>query len=226
MKLFLDTADVAVIRRLAAGGLIDGVTTNPSLMAKAGGDPLTMLREICRLTDGPVSAEVIATDTAGMVAEGQNLSQVAPNVVIKLPLTADGLAACRKLTELGIRTNVTLCFSVGQALLAAKAGASYVSPFIGRLEDKGEDGIALIHAIRAIYDNYPALKTQILAASIRNTGHVESVARAGADAATVPPAIIEALMHHPLTDAGLAAFLEDWEMSGASWRTEKDMAAE
>ena len=215
MKFFVDTADVAAIRDLHATGLVDGVTTNPSLVGKSGRDFREVIVEICEVTDGPVSAEVIATDEAGMLEQGRALAALAPNVVVKLPLTLDGLKACRKLTSEGTRTNVTLCFSANQALLAAKAGASYISPFIGRLDDINIDGMELIEDIRTIYDNY-MFETQILAASIRNANHVKDSALAGADVATVPPSVLRGLINHPLTDKGLAAFLADAEKAGIS----------
>ncbi|MFC2926627.1 MULTISPECIES: fructose-6-phosphate aldolase [Hyphobacterium] len=213
MQIFLDTADAALISAHAETGLVDGVTTNPSLVAKAGGDFITGLTNICAAVDGPVSAEVVATDAATMIAEGQKLRTVADNIVVKLPLTFEGLKACAALTADGHPTNVTLCFSVAQALLAAKAGATFVSPFIGRLDDRGEDGLGLIQRIRAVYDEY-GYETRILAASIRSVEHVEGSALAGADACTIPPAIFEKMIQHDLTDAGLAAFLKDWEASG------------
>lgn len=214
MKFFVDTADVAEIRDLAATGLLDGVTTNPSLVAKAGRDFKTIIAEICAVVDGPVSAEVASTEVEGMLAEGRVLAKIAPNVTVKLPLTWDGLKACKALSTEGIRTNVTLCFSATQALLAAKAGATFVSPFIGRIDDMGYDGMALIREIRQIYDNYPGLQTEILAASIRTVGHVRDAALAGADVSTVPPAILKALAAHPLTDKGLAQFVADWKKTG------------
>jgi transaldolase len=214
MKFFVDTADVAEIRSLAELGLIDGVTTNPSLVAKSGRDFKTVISEICSIVSGPVSAEVAAVDYEGMVAEGRALAKIARNVAVKVPLTLDGLRACRTLTSEGTMVNVTLCFSANQALLAAKAGATFVSPFIGRLDDIGLDGIELIREIRTIYDNYAELTTDILAASIRTVNHVKEAAMIGADIATVPPAIIKALVRHPLTDAGLEQFLSDWRKSG------------
>jgi transaldolase len=213
MKFFVDTADVKAIAELEALGLIDGVTTNPSLIAKAGGDFKDTIRAICAATPGPVSAEVVATERAGMVREGTTLAALAGNVVVKLPLTLEGLAACRTLTREGIRTNVTLCFSPAQALLAAKAGATYVSPFIGRLDDIGQDGMQLIRDIRQIYNNY-GFRTEILAASIRGPMHVVNCALAGADVATVPPDVFAKLAAHPLTDKGLEAFLKDAAKSG------------
>ncbi len=214
MKFFVDTADVAVIKELAATGLLDGVTTNPSLVAKAGRDFKTVVREICEIVSGPVSAEVAATDYDGMVAEGRVLAAIANNVCVKVPLTWDGLKACRTLTADGFLVNVTLCFSANQALLAAKAGATFVSPFIGRLDDIGLDGMELIREIRAIYDNYAELTTDILAASIRTVNHVKQAAMIGADVATVPPSILQGLVKHPLTDQGLQQFVSDWKKTG------------
>jgi transaldolase len=214
MKFFVDTADVTEIRELAALGLLDGVTTNPSLIAKSGRDFRQVIAEICALVPGPVSAEVAATDTEGMLREGRILRQIAPNVTIKVPLTWDGLSACRTLVGEGTMVNVTLCFSATQALLAAKAGATFVSPFIGRLDDIGLDGMALIREIRTIYDNYADFGTEILAASIRTTNHVANAALAGADVATVPSPILKALVKHPLTDKGLEQFLADWKKTG------------
>lgn len=214
MKFFVDTADVAEIRELATTGQLDGVTTNPSLVAKAGRDFKTIIAEICAVVEGPVSAEVAATDVEGMLAEGRVLAKIAANVTVKLPLTWDGLKACKALSADGIKTNVTLCFSATQALLAAKAGATFVSPFIGRIDDMGYDGMSLIREIRQIYDNYPALETEILAASIRTVGHVRDAALAGADVSTIPPAILKALAGHPLTDKGLAQFIADWKKAG------------
>ena len=209
MKFFVDTADVDEIRELADTGLLDGVTTNPSLILKSGRDIMEVTKEICALVDGPVSAEVVAIDYEGMIAEAAVLAKIADNICIKLPLTMDGLKACKKLTSEGHKTNVTLCFSANQALLAAKAGATYISPFIGRLDDMGIDGMELIEEIRMIYDNYD-FETQILAASIRTVNHVKDSALAGADVATIPPATLKALVKHPLTDKGLDAFLADW----------------
>lgn len=214
MKFFVDTADIAEISDLAATGLLDGVTTNPSLIAKSGRPFLDTIADICAVVPGPVSAEVTATDAAGMLQEAARLSQIANNVTIKLPLTWDGLKACKKLSSDGVKTNVTLCFSGTQALLAAKAGASFISPFIGRLDDIGEDGMQLIRDIRTIYDNYDALKTEILAASIRSTEHVLKAALIGADVVTVPPKVLHDLVKHPLTDKGLEAFLKDWKSTG------------
>jgi transaldolase len=215
MQLFLDTTDTAVLKDLAATGLVDGVTTNPSLIAKSGRNMLEVIAEICSLVDGPVSAEVAAMDTAGMLDEGRKLAGVAPNVVVKVPLTRDGLIATREFAAEGILTNVTLCFSPAQALLAAKSGASYISPFIGRLDDHGATGMDLITEIRAIYDNYD-FDTEILAASIRTPAHVAEAALAGADCATIPPDVFEALFKHPLTERGLQQFMADWAKTGQS----------
>ncbi len=214
MKFFVDTADVSEIREIAATGLLDGVTTNPSLIAKSGRDFKETIAEICALVPGPVSAEVAALDTEGMLAEGRELARIAKNVTIKVPLTMEGLKACKVLTSEGTMVNVTLCFSATQALLAAKAGATFVSPFIGRLDDVGLDGMELISEIRQIYDNYPALSTDILAASIRTVNHVKDAAMVGADVATIPPAILKALVKHPLTDKGLEQFMADWKKTG------------
>jgi transaldolase len=214
MKFFVDTADVAEIQELAATGLLDGVTTNPSLIAKSGRDFKETIAEICKIVPGPVSAEVAATDFAGMIKEGHELAKIAKNVTIKVPLTLDGLKACKVFTSEGTMVNVTLCFSATQALLAAKAGATFVSPFIGRLDDIGLNGMDLIREIRTIYDNYQNLSTDILAASIRTVGHVKDAAMIGADVATIPPNILKALVKHPLTDSGLATFIADWKKTG------------
>jgi transaldolase len=214
MKFFLDTAEIKDIRELADTGLIDGVTTNPSLVAKAGRDFMTVLAEICEVVPGPVSAEVTATETEAMLDEGRRLARVAKNIAVKVPLTWDGLKACRALSQAGIMVNVTLCFSANQALLAAKAGARFISPFIGRLDDVGHDGMALIADIKAIYRNYPHFKTEILVASIRHPMHVVEAAKIGADIATIPPAVLRQLARHPLTDKGLEAFLADWRKTG------------
>ncbi|WP_439817159.1 fructose-6-phosphate aldolase [Zavarzinia sp. CC-PAN008] len=216
MKFFVDTADVAEIRDLAATGMVDGVTTNPSLIAKSGRKFLDVLAEICSVVDGPVSAEVTATDFDGMMAEAARLLEVASNVAIKVPLTWDGLKTCKALSSKGTQVNVTLCFSPAQALLAAKAGAAFISPFVGRLDDISEDGMALIEDIRRIYDNYPGFTTEILVASIRHPLHVVQSAKIGADVATLPPAVLRQLALHPLTDKGLAAFLADWQKTGQS----------
>ena len=205
MKFFVDTADVAEIRDLAETGLLDGVTTNPSLIMKAGRPMLEVIKEICDIVEGEVSAEVAATDFDGMMAEGKKLAAIADNVAVKVPLTWDGLKACRALRQLGHKVNVTLCFSANQALLAAKAGATFISPFIGRLDDINLDGMELIEDIRTIYDNYD-FDTQILAASIRTPNHVKEAALAGADVATVPAAVLKSLVKHPLTDKGLESF--------------------
>ena len=214
MKFFVDTADIAEIRELAATGLLDGVTTNPTLVHKAGRDFKEIVSEICAVVPGPVSAEVAATDYAGMMREAEVLRKIAKNVTIKVPLTLDGLKACKALSNDGTMVNVTLCFSANQALLAAKAGATFVSPFIGRLDDIGLNGMDLIREIRTIYDNYPDLSTDILAASIRTVNHVKEAAMIGADVATIPPAILKALVKHPLTDSGVAAFVSDWNKTG------------
>ncbi len=217
MKIFLDTADVTEIRRAADAGLIDGVTTNPSLMAKVAGDrdPQDIFMEICDVVDGPVSAEVVALEKDAMVEEGKRLAALRDNIVVKLPLTEDGLRACRALTAEGIRTNVTLCFSAPQALMAAKAGATYISPFVGRLDDISGEGMQLIGQIRQIYDNY-GLATEILAASIRHPMHMVESMLLGADCATLPSKVLYQLLKHPLTDKGLEAFLADWETTGKS----------
>ncbi|SFV36492.1 transaldolase [Devosia crocina] len=215
MKFFVDTADTAAIKELYETGLLDGVTTNPSLIAKSGRDFKEVIAEICGIVPGPVSAEVASLEFDGMVAEGEHLSKIASNVVIKLPLTLAGLKATKHFKDKGIQTNVTLCFSANQALLAAKAGATYISPFIGRLDDINLDGIELIENIRQIYDNY-GFETQILAASIRSPNHVTEVALAGADVATIPPDVIKKLANHPLTNAGIEGFLKDWAGTGQS----------
>ena len=215
MRIFIDTAETSALSDLAKTGLIDGVTTNPSLIAKSGRKIADAIKEICELIRGPVSAEAVATDFDGMLAEGRYLARLAPNVVVKLPLTSDGLRACKTLSDEGTPVNVTLCFSAVQALLAAKAGATFISPFIGRLDDNGIEGMELIRDIREIYDNY-GFETQILAASIRTSEHVRQSALAGADCATIPPATFKALYKHILTDAGRATFLADWEKTGQS----------
>lgn len=215
MKFFVDTAEVKDIQELYETGLLDGVTTNPSLIAKSGRDFKEVIAEICKIVPGPVSAEVASTEVKGMIAEGEHLAKIADNVVIKVPLTWDGLKACKHFSDNDIKTNVTLCFSATQALLAAKVGATYVSPFIGRLDDINMDGMQLIEDIRVIYDNY-AYSTEILAASIRGMNHVSQAALAGADVATIPPAVIRQLAKHPLTDKGLEAFVKDWKATGQS----------
>ncbi len=213
MKLFLDSADPEEIASLVATGLIDGVTTNPSLAAKTGMSLFDALRQICAMVPGSVSAEVTALTTKEMIAEGEKLAKIAPNITIKVPLTWDGLTACKQLSGAGHKVNVTLCFSPNQALLAAKAGATFISPFIGRLDDAGHDGMDLVREIRLIYDNY-GFTTEILAASIRHATHVRDAAMAGADVATLPPSVFRSLAQHPLTDKGLAAFMEDWKRTG------------
>lgn len=215
MKFFVDSADLDQIRELNDIGLVDGVTTNPSIIAKSGRDFKEVIKDICEIVEGHVSAEVVATDTDGMLKEARHLRQIASNVCIKLPLTMAGLKACNILSQEGTATNVTLCFSANQALLAAKCGATYISPFIGRLDDMSLDGLELIDDIRTIYDNY-GYETQILAASIRNINHVKECALIGADVMTAPPNVIQKLAGHPLTDKGLAAFLKDWEATGQS----------
>ena len=216
MKFFVDTGDINEIRELCETGLVDGVTTNPSLVASSGKDFKALIADICALTPGHVSAEVLATDSATMLKEAKVLSAIADNVCIKLPLTPDGLKACKVLSDDGIATNVTLCFSALQALLAAKAGATYVSPFIGRLDDIGQNGGDLIADIVTIYDNYQDLNTQILAASIRGPQHVLDAALSGAHVATLPPKVLRQMSQHPLTDKGLAGFMKDWEKTGQS----------
>ncbi len=215
MQLFLDTTDTAVLRELAPTGLVDGVTTNPSLIMKSGRPMLEVIAEICEIVEGPVSAEVAAVTASAMIEEGKRLAGVAPNVVVKAPLTPEGLIATRELAQQGIQVNVTLCFSAVQAMLAAKAGAAYISPFVGRLDDQGVDGMELIAEIRAIYDNY-AFDTEILAASIRTPEHVRRAAIIGADCATIPPAVFRELFKHPLTEKGLEQFLGDWAKTGQS----------
>jgi len=213
MKFFADTAEIAEIRELAETGLLDGVTTNPSLVHKSGRDFIDVLREISKICPGPISAEVVALDYNEMMREAEVLRKVAKNIAVKVPLTPDGLKACKALTGDGTMVNVTLCFSAAQALLAAKAGASFISPFVGRLDDTGSDGMQLIADIRMIYDNYD-FATQILVASVRHPIHVVEAAKIGADVITAPPKIIHQLFKHPLTDAGLASFLKDWQASG------------
>lgn len=219
MKLFIDSADPKEIAKWAETGLVDGVTTNPSLAAKNGMDYVDALKEICAAVSGPVSAEVLATDTKGMLAEAKIFAKIARNIAIKVPLTWDGLAACRALRADGLMVNVTLCFSPVQAMMAAKADATFISPFIGRLDDAGQDGMDLIHEIRTIYDNYN-YQTQILAASIRGVPHVRNCALAGADVATIPVDVFKALLNHPLTDKGLATFLADAKKAGVRIRDE------
>jgi len=213
MKFFVDTADTAQIAELHALGMVDGVTTNPSLILKSGRDIVEVTREIAGMVEGPVSAEVVALEAEAMIAEGRKLAAIAPNIAVKVPLTWDGLKACKALSEAGHMVNVTLCFSANQALLAAKAGATFISPFIGRLDDMNIDGMELIADIRRIYDNY-GFETQILAASIRTVNHAHQSAMIGADVMTAPPAVIRAMISHPLTDKGLETFLADWEKTG------------
>lgn len=213
MKFFVDTADVAEIADLAATGLLDGVTTNPSLIAKSGRNFLEVVKEICGIVEGPVSAEVVAMDVDGMLREADIVRKLAPNVCVKLPLTLDGLKACRRLTSEGTKVNVTLCFSANQALLAAKAGATFISPFVGRHDDVGFDGMDLIEDIRLIYDNYD-FATEILVASVRHPVHILQAAKIGADVVTAPPAVLKNLAKHPLTDRGLEQFAADWAKTG------------
>ncbi|MEI6203375.1 MAG: fructose-6-phosphate aldolase [Enhydrobacter sp.] len=216
MKFFVDTADVAEIKDIAATGLLDGVTTNPSLILKSGRPMLETIKEICSIVPGPVSAETVSTDYKTMLEEGRKLAKLAKNVTVKVPLTPDGLKTCKALREEGTMVNVTLCFSAGQALLAAKAGASFISPFVGRIDDQGHDGMELIHEIMTIYTQYPHFKTEVLVASVRHTQHVIQAAKMGAHVATVPPNIIRQLFKHVLTDNGLKAFLDDWAKTGQS----------
>jgi transaldolase len=216
MKFFVDTADLNDIRDLAATGLVDGVTTNPSLVAKSGRKFLDVIKEICEVVPGPVSAEVTATDYATMLKEGQKLAKIASNVTVKVPLTQDGLKTCKALASEGTKVNVTLCFSPAQAILAAKAGAAFISPFVGRLDDIGQDGIGLIKDICTIYKQYAAFKTEVLVASARNPIHVIESAKVGAHVVTLPPSVLRQMYHHPLTDKGLAAFLADWQKTGQS----------
>ena len=225
MKFFIDTADLGEIRDLAATGLVDGVTTNPSLVAKTGRRFLDVVREICAVVPGPVSAEVTATDMATMLAEGRKLAKIAKNVTVKVPLTPDGLKACRALSQEGTMVNVTLCFSAAQAILAAKAGASFISPFVGRLDDIGQSGMELIREIVAIYRNYPNFKTEVLVASIRNPLHVIEAAKMGAHVGTLPPSVLRQMFAHPLTEKGLATFLADWKKTGQSILGDDEKAA-
>jgi transaldolase len=216
MKFFIDTADIATIRELAATGLVDGVTTNPSLVAKTGRKFIEVVAEICAVVPGPVSAEVAATDHETMLAEGRRLARIAPNVVVKVPLTPDGLKTCKTLADGGTAVNVTLCFSAAQAILAAKAGAAFISPFVGRLDDVGSDGMQLIAEICEIYDQYPEWATEVLVASVRHPIHVIQAAKLGADVVTLPPAVLRQMFGHPLTDKGLATFVADWKSTGQS----------
>jgi len=216
MKFFIDTADVDEIRALADTGMIDGVTTNPSLIAKSGRKFADVIEEICSFIDGPVSAEVAATDFETMVKEGHKLAEIAKNVTIKVPLTVDGLKTCKVLSDEGTMVNVTLCFSPAQAILAAKAGATFISPFVGRLDDIGLDGMDLIADICEIYENYPAFETEVLVASVRSPKHIVDAARMGAHVATIPPSALRQLYNHPLTDKGLDSFMKDWAGTGQS----------
>ena len=215
MKFFLDTAEIKEIRELAASGLVDGITTNPSLVMKSGRPFVDVVREICEIIPGPVSAEVVATEHETMLAEGRKLAKIAGNVVVKVPLTPDGLKTCYKLSQEGTKVNVTLCFSPAQALLAAKSGATYISPFVGRLDDVGTDGMQLIRDIVQIYRAYPnTISTEVLVASVRHPIHIIEAAKMGADVATMPPNVLKQMFNHPLTDKGLAAFLADWAKTG------------
>ena len=216
MKFFVDTADVDAIRGLADTGLVDGVTSNPSLIAKSGRDFVEVVQEICEIVDGPISAEVTATEFDAMLEEGRKLSKIHDNITVKVPLTRDGLKTCKALSQGGTMVNVTLCFSANQALLAAKAGATFISPFVGRLDDIATDGMQLIEDIVQIYANYPALTTEVLVASIRSPMHVMQSAQIGADVVTVPPDVLHAMFNHPLTGKGLDAFLADWQKTGQS----------
>lgn len=214
MKFFLDTANVQEIMELADSGLIDGVTTNPSLILKSGRNIFDVLKEICALVKGPISAEVAATDSASMIREGEKLADISPNITIKVPLTWDGLKACKHFSDKGVKVNVTLCFSAAQAILAAKAGAAFISPFVGRLDDIGQDGLSLIADICRIYANYPEFKTEVLVASIRNPIHIIESAKMGAHVATLPYSVMKQLVSHPLTDRGLDQFVKDWQSTG------------
>jgi len=215
MKLFVDSADVAIIEELSDFGVVDGVTTNPTLIARSGGELFPTLKKICSIVDGPISAQVVATQSNDMVREGRKLADIAQNIVVKVPMTWQGIKACNVLAANGIRVNVTLCFSANQAILAANAGAAFISPIIGRLDDMGNEGVDLIDAIRTVYD-HDHVETEILAASIRSQLHVTLVAESGADIATIPPKVFRQMAHHPLTDAGLASFMADWEKTGLS----------
>lgn len=214
MKFFIDTADVKEIRELAATGLLDGVTTNPTLIAKSGRDFIEVITEIAGIVSGPVSAEVTATDAEGMIREGEKLAHIADNIAIKVPLTWDGLKACKHFTSKNVMVNVTLCFSAAQAILAAKAGATFVSPFIGRLDDIGQSGMQLISDICTIYNQYDYFNTEVLVASVRSPAHVVESAMLGAHVATIPPSVLKQLVSHPLTDKGLSTFLDDWKKTG------------
>lgn len=214
MKFFLDTGDINEIKELSASGLVDGITTNPSLVLKSGRKFVDLVKEICEIVPGPVSAEVVATDHKTMLAEGRKLAKIAKNVVVKVPLTPDGLKTCKVLSDAGTKVNVTLCFSPAQALLAAKSGASYISPFVGRLDDVGTDGMELIADIIQIYRSYDSINTEVLVASIRHPIHIIAAAKMGADVATMPPNVLKMMYNHPLTDKGLAAFVADWAKTG------------
>ncbi len=216
MKFFVDTADINDIKDLASTGLLDGVTTNPSLIAKSGANFLDLIAQICEVVEGPVSAEVASTDYETMLKEGKKLAAIADNVAVKVPLTPAGLKVCKELSNAGTMVNVTLCFSAGQAILAAKAGAKFISPFVGRLDDIGQDGLNLIQDICTIYDNYPDWYTEVLVASVRNPIHILESAKMGAHVVTCPPAVIKQLYNHPLTDKGLATFVDDWKKTGQS----------
>lgn len=216
MKFFVDTADINDIRDLASTGLLDGVTTNPSLIAKSGANFLDLIAQICEVVEGPVSAEVASTDYATMLKEGKKLAAIADNVAVKVPLTPAGLKVCKELSNAGTMVNVTLCFSAAQAILAAKAGAKFISPFVGRLDDVGQDGLNLIQDIVTIYENYPDWYTEVLVASVRNPIHILESAKMGAHVVTCPPAVIKSLYNHPLTDKGLATFVDDWKKTGQS----------
>jgi transaldolase len=214
MKFFLDTGDINEIKELSASGLVDGITTNPSLVLKSGRKFVDLVKEICEIVPGPVSAEVVATDHKTMLAEGRKLAKIAKNVVVKVPLTPDGLKTCKVLSDAGTKVNVTLCFSPAQALLAAKSGATYISPFVGRLDDIGTDGMELIADIIQIYRSYDSINTEVLVASIRHPIHIIAAAKMGADVATMPPNVLKMMYNHPLTDKGLAAFVADWAKTG------------
>lgn len=216
MKFFVDTADINDIKEMADSGLIDGVTTNPSLILKSGKDFIPLIKEICEVVSGPVSAEVASTDYETMWKEADKLRAIADNVTVKVPLTPAGLKVCKRLSDEGTMVNVTLCFSAAQAILAAKAGAAFISPFVGRLDDIGQDGLSLIQDIVGIYDNYPDFQTEVLVASVRNPMHIVEAAKIGADVVTCPSSVIKQLYNHPLTDKGLAAFVEDWKKTGQS----------
>ncbi len=216
MKFFADTSDLDAIKDLADCGMLDGVTTNPSIIAKSGKEFIPLIKEICKICDGPVSAEAASTDYETMMKEGEKLAAIAENIAVKVPLTEAGLKVCKNLSDNGTMVNVTLCFSPLQALLAAKAGASFISPFVGRLDDIGQNGMDLIADILTIYERYPDFHTEVLVASVRHTGHILESARMGADVVTCPPNVIKQLYKHPLTDNGLAAFVEDWKKTGQS----------